>query len=100
MIHLEPREIYDNFIIGIAEGINIDQNCLIYSKNKIINYLMSTMGQELILDHNKTNAEDVINVYQTNLDMANEYYEYNIAGAYIGPSTPIFMSNYSKESHD
>lgn len=100
MIYLEPREVYDKFIIGIAEGINVEEPCLIYSKNKIIDYLMLTMGQELILDHNQSNAEDVIHVHQINIDMANEYFEYNISGAYMGAATPIFMSNYSKDSND
>ena len=32
MIYLEPRKVFDPFIIGIAEGFNLEENCLIYSK--------------------------------------------------------------------
>ena len=94
MIYLEPREEYDKFIIGIAEGINIEEKCLIYSKNAILDHLIATMGQEVILDHNQYNPNDVIDIHQKNLNMALEYFDFNISGAYKGPSTPIFMSKY------
>ena len=94
MIYLEPREQYDKFIIGIAEGINIEEKCLIYSKDAILDHLITTMGQEVILDHNYENPNDVMDIHQKNLDMALEYFNFNISGAYMGASTPIFMSKY------
>jgi hypothetical protein len=73
MIYLEPREIYDKFIVGVAEGINIEEPCLIYSKQLILNHLK---------------------------DIALEYFEYNIAGSYLGPSTPIFLSSFQENLND
>ena len=100
MIYLEPRNIYDQFIVGVAEGINVEEPCLIYSKNKILEYLMSTIGEELIIDHNQSCPNDVLEIHQRNMDIALEYFEYNIAGAYMGPSTPIFQSEFLEGQHD
>lgn len=100
MIYLEPRSVYDNFIIGVAEGIDVQESCLIYSKNKIINYLVENMGEELIVDHNEKPSESVFYTHQQNTLLALEYFEYNIAGAYLGPSTPIFASTYEEGFHD
>lgn len=98
MIYLEPRKIYDEFILGIAEGIDVEEPCLIYSKNQIIDHLIDSMGQELILNHNENKSDRLIDINQKNLEMALEYFDFNIAGAYMGPSTPIFMSKFAKES--
>ena len=92
MIYLEPRHIYDEFILGIAEGIDIEEPCLIYSKDKILNHLIDTMGQEVILDQNISNPNNTWDLHQENLNMALEYFDYNISGAYLGVSSPIFMS--------
>lgn len=100
MIYLEPRDIYDQFIVGVAEGINVEEPCLIYSKNKILEYLVSTIGEELIIDHNKSCPNDILELHQKNMDIALEYFEYNIAGAYMGASTPIFKSEFLKGNYD
>jgi hypothetical protein len=101
MIYLEPREIYDKFIVGVAEGINIEEPCLIYSKQLILNHLKATMGKELIFDHNDAFADqDLLQLNQDNFDIALEYFEYNIAGSYLGPSTPIFLSSFQENLND
>ena len=101
MIYLEPREVYDKFIIGVAEGINIEEPCLIYSKQLILNHLKTTMGKELIFDHNDPSADqDLLQLNQDNFDIALEYFEYNISGSYLGPSTPIFLSSFQENLND
>ena len=86
MVYLEPRETFDAFIIGEATGFNLDENCLIYSKVKIINHLASELlaGQ----DPKKNNRFE-----ELTFEMATEYFEYNIIGAYMGPNTPIFLES-------
>jgi len=54
MIYLEPRETFDAFIIGEATGFNLNENCLIYSKTKIINHLAS----ELLVGRNAVNDNE------------------------------------------
>ena len=58
---------FDNAIIGIEEN----SMRLIYSKEKIIETLMQEMEE--------------IDAY--------EHYDFNIAGAYVGESTPIFCND-------
>ena len=86
MIYLEPRETFDAFIIGEATGFNLDENCLIYSKTKIINHLAS----ELLVGRNAVNDNED---RELTFEMAIEYFEYNIIGAYMGPNTPIFLES-------
>lgn len=83
MVYLEPRETFDAFIIGEATGFNLDENCLIYSKTKIINHLAS----EMLVGQSTVNSSA--------FEMATEYFEYNIIGAYMGPNTPIFLESLS-----
>lgn len=96
MIYLEPRKTYDQFIVGTVIGINLEEKCLVYSKAKIINYLADNMGQEIIPNH--LIGETAYSIYQANLDFALEYFEFNIAGAYMGPDTPLFLEDYVSEN--
>ena len=89
MIYLEPREIFDSFIVGTATGFNLEEDCLIYSKMKIINYLISDITPE-------GSADKDINTSK-NFELALEYFEYNVLGAYFGPSTPVFLEDFSAD---
>jgi len=80
MIYLEPRKVFDPFIVGTAEGFNLEENCLIYSKTKIINHLIASF--ELNPSH------------EEKMEMALEYFDYNILGMYVGPTTPIFLEDF------
>ena len=60
---------FDDAIMGI--GRSFQDYKLIYSRDKVLEILMDEHDMDI------TEAE--------------EYYEYNIAGAYVGKSTPIFM---------
>jgi hypothetical protein len=58
---------FDEAILGVVERAGLLAVC--YDRNKIINILMRDMNQE----------------------EAWEYYEYNILGAYMGDSTPVYL---------
>lgn len=58
---------FDKAIVGVVHRMNTMAVC--YDKNKVIEILMEDMSYE-----------DAI-----------EYFEYNIAGAWVGESTPFFL---------
>ena len=60
---------FDDCVIGLAYQFN--QPLVVYSKQKIITQLMKDMSEEDAL----------------------EYFDFNIAGAYMGDSTPLFMED-------
>jgi hypothetical protein len=58
---------FDEAVLGVVERAGLLAVC--YDRNKIISILMRDM----------------------NLDEAMEYYEFNILGAYMGESTPVYL---------
>lgn len=58
---------------GAVIGIEVNTMRLIYSSNKII---------EILMIENKMELEEAL-----------EFYEFNIAGAYIGDKTPIYCDD-------
>ena len=58
---------FDEAIIGVVERIGLLAVC--YDRNKILSILMRDMNE----------------------DEAMEYYQYNILGAYMGESTPVYL---------
>lgn len=74
----EPLLFADGFedcLIGLAEGFG-DFGCLAYDKEKMLNKLQADgMGYE----------------------EAQEYFDYNIGGAYVGPRTPIYITKFEKQ---
>jgi hypothetical protein len=58
---------FDEAILGVVERCDLLVVC--YDRNKIISILMRDMNEE----------------------QAWEYYEYNILGAYMGESTPVYL---------
>ena len=58
---------FDEAVIGVVERAGLLAVC--YDRNKIISILMRDMNQE----------------------EAWEYYEFNILGAYMGESTPVYL---------
>lgn len=63
---MDPRERYDSCIIGAT----YDGDKVIYDANK---------GIQKLMDEDGMSEEEAV-----------EYFEYNILGAYMGESTPIF----------
>ena len=75
-LFLEPRNYYDDCIIGVSyEG-----NQLIYDSNKIMDVLIQKNGMSE--------------------DEALEFFEYNILGSYVGESTPIYVVNLKFDTFD
>ena len=58
---------FDEAIIGVVQRIGLEAIC--YDLNKVISILMREMTEE----------------------EAWEYYHFNIAGAWVGESTPVFL---------
>lgn len=69
LVLLDPAESYDKCIIGIASRIGMD-DCVAYDRSKVIVELMNDgMSEEEAL----------------------EFFDFNMAGAYVGTRTPIFI---------
>ena len=58
---------FDEAIIGVVERIGVQAIC--YDQDKVIEILMRDMSEEEAI----------------------EYFEFNIAGAWVGESTPFFL---------
>lgn len=65
LLYLEPRSVYDKCIV------RIDPDRVVYSRRKVIKILMTRDEMDA--------------------DEATEFYDFNIAGAYMGPNTPKFV---------
>lgn len=77
---LEPREIYDRFIVGA----DLDGEFFVYDSDQIIKHLMET--DETEEDEDKDEQEE--DRYMRALD----HFYYNIKGADLGPGTPRYIS--------
>lgn len=75
-LFLEPRESYDDCIIGIT----YDGSKVIYDATKIMDVLMS--------------IDDMTD------EEALEFFEYNILGSYVGENTPIYVVNLRSEEDE
>jgi hypothetical protein len=76
---------FDEAIIGMAEGINFGP-VVAYDKDKMIEILMRDM--EVTPDE----LEDGQTIEDKKFELAYEYFHFNIAGAYMGEYTPVFIS--------
>ena len=61
---------YDDAIIGTVERFGDSETIILYDKEKVLETLMKDMNRE----------------------EAEEYFHYNILGAYVGEGTPAFAS--------
>ena len=71
---------FDEAIIGYADSWSGDCRCLkaVYDRAKCIQILMRDMDE---------------------MD-AEEYFEFNVAGAYVGPNTPIYVEMFDTEGRE
>jgi hypothetical protein len=72
---LEPREVFDPCVIGIAERVNL--RVVAYDTNKVIQALM---------DHHGWDEEE-----------AGEWFETNIVGSWVGEGSPVFVCPFDDE---
>lgn len=75
---------FDEAIIGVAERIGLEL-IVAYDVDKIIEILMKDM--EVTEDM----LEDGQSIDDLKLEMAYEYFYFNIQGAWMGDHTPIFI---------
>jgi len=69
LLFLDPAEQFDKCIVGIVSRCGIDL-CLAYSRDKVIAALMEDGMDE---------------------DEAEEFFDFNMAGAYVGDKTPFYL---------
>jgi hypothetical protein len=72
---LEPRDLFDACVIGIAERINL--RVAAYDVDKVLQALM---------DHHGMDEEE-----------AQEYFDFNIAGSWVGEGSPVFLYLFGDE---
>lgn len=81
---------YDDAIIGLAERIGMEP-VIAYDRNKVIDILAKDMNITLS-DLSDSELNNGISLQDKKYELAEEYFEYNIAGAYMGEFTPIFIN--------
>jgi hypothetical protein len=71
LLFMKPREEYDACILGVAERFEKGghHSFVVYDRACVIKNLMVDMDEE----------------------DAEEFFEFNIAGAYVGPATPAYL---------
>ena len=81
---------FDDAIIGIAERINLGP-VVAYDVDKILEILISKMD---ITEDDLDDDEKAMGITLENkkYEMAVEYFEYNIKGAWMGEFTPVFIT--------
>ena len=75
---LEPRSDYDEAIVGIGARFN-DGPLVVYDANKIVDILR--------LDGLKSGLDE-----EEAVENAQEWFDFNIIGGWMGPGTPMFIS--------
>jgi len=76
---------FDAAIIGIAERINLGP-IIAYDKGKMIEILMQDM------EVSEDEMEEGQTIEDKKYEMAIEYFDFNIIGAWMGEFTPIFIT--------
>ena len=76
-------------IVGYGERINLGP-VIVYDKDMIIEMLMKEMVVEKEDLYEGQTEED------RKYEMAIEYFDYNIIGAYMGEYTPIYLTKFEK----
>lgn len=82
---------FDEAIIGIAERINLGP-VVAYDVDKIIEILMKDV------DVDDSDLEEGESIENRKYQIAYEYFEYNIKGAWMGEYTPVFITKSSEDN--
>ena len=72
LMMLEPREFFDEAIVGVVERINLTAFC--YDTQKVLEIVQSRQYGE------GCSPEEAL-----------EHFEYNIRGSYVGEHSPVFL---------
>lgn len=70
-IFLDPPEVFDDCIIGITQSAGHIKEVVVYDRSMCIEALMRSG--------------------HASLEEAEEFFEFNTAGAYVGEDTPVFL---------
>ena len=73
---------FDSAVLGMCERFGNDP-VVAYDREKCVEILMDEFAQNIDEDED----EDLYT-------MAVEYFDYNVAGAYVGENTPVFLTLY------
>jgi hypothetical protein len=79
LLLLEPREMYDQCILGVVDRFN--DRFVLYSRACII---------ESLTDEGVREGQD----YDDAREQAMEHFEFNIIGSWVGDATPAFIEDY------
>ena len=83
LVFLEPRNVFDKMIIGVC---HTPEAVIAYDKDQLISYWKKEFKEDEISE------EDAYT-------MAVEWFEFNVAGAYWGVHTPIYISRVEVEDY-
>ena len=81
LVYLEPRADFDPMIIGVCEN----PHALCYDLDKIIDYWKGKFQESTNEEGQPTSDDEAY-------DMAIEWVDFNVLGAYFGPHTPLYIS--------
>lgn len=79
---------FDDAVIGVSEDFNSPPR-LIYSVKKVIDILMKDMN----ITNNDLTDDDLqngITIQDKKYELATEYFNFNVSGAYVGETTPVW----------
>jgi len=80
---------FDSAILGVAERFGMGP-VICYDKNKVMQILRESFSiTEADLD--ESDIADGLTLEDKKQDMAQEWYDYNTIGAWIGEYTPVFV---------
>ena len=85
---------FDDAIIGVGQQFTEGGlvYIYIYSKKSMLDVIADDIVKE-INNRVNTSDEERAELSKDAWDQALEYFEYNIAGAYIGPGMPVFLED-------
>lgn len=67
---LEPREVFDAAIVGVAQRVD---------------------GLQVVAYDSERAVQALMRAHRMGEDDAREWFEFNTTGAYVGPGTPVFV---------
>lgn len=85
---------FDNAIIGVGQQFTEGGLVYIYIYSK--KAMLDTIADDIVKEINNrvnTSDEERAELSKDAWDQALEYFEYNIAGAYIGRGMPVFLED-------
>lgn len=83
---------FDEAIIGICERIGMEPT-VAYDREKCLEILMSEFAEDFAED---LKDDEDYSLHDYIYTMAVEHFEFNVAGAYVGETTPVFITRFEE----